>query len=935
LGSYAGHSSTGNRNIFLGNNAGYFETGSDKLFIDNSDTSSPLIYGEFDNDIVRINSTLQIGDPSGTGYAFPIGRGTTGQILTTQGNGTTSWVSSTGTGSQKIDDLSDAKSDNDGSNNGSSIFFGVDAGSSDNSSDNQNVGLGFEALKDNTSGKNNSANGYQALMDNSIGNDNTAIGYRALNNNTNGAMNVALGHTALSANRNDSCSVAVGYGAMQMAYFTTGGQGKKTANTAIGYYALRGSSWPPFNSGQFNTSIGFESLLNNSRGDHNTGIGNKVLHANTEGDDNTANGNMSLYSNTVGNNNTAIGSEVLSTNVAGSNATAIGYNAMKYVDNTSTEYSIESVSVGYEALRGSTTASNNTGRDNTAIGYQTLKPNTTGSWNTAAGHQVLVSNTEGTSNSAFGNGAMYSNITGNENIAFGLGSLYSNQAGSSGTAIGCRAMQFFNNSTTAFTNYNVALGYEALRGQFLNADNNTGNKNTAIGYQSLWVNTTGDDNTVVGHEALKSNTTGNRNTVLGYNSGNGIVTGNNNTIIGAQVTGLSSDLDNNIIIADGEGHQRIRVTENGYVGIGTSTAEAKLHVYHAGTAEPITVFEATDDVSLLINGQGGESYIEFQNDNTTTTHSWKMGMNDENRLDIQYGQANSMNSNTLGISVLTDGRVGVGTNTPASSAVLEVNSSTKGFLPPRMTTSQINAINSPVEGLIIYDTDRHRMYYYNGTLWKTMAEDWSCGDQIADADDNAYSTIQLGTQCWMAENLNVGTMINTISYQTNNSSVERYCYNNEVANCDTMGGLYNWDEMMQYVTTEGAQGICPSGWHIPSDDEFKTLEMHLGLSQAQADGTAYRGTNEGSKLAGNASLWTDGILEIESHFGSSGFNALPGGYKQLNNVTRDHWDEGYFWTSTESLSSFAWFRSLNYNVTQSYRYYEQRQLSYSVRCVKD
>ena len=80
----------------------------------------------------------------------------------------------------------------------------------------------------------------------------------------------------------------------------------------------------------------------------------------------------------------------------------------------------------------------------------------------------------------------------------------------------------------------------------------------------------------------------------------------------------------------------------------------------------------------------------------------------------------------------------------------------------------------------------------------------------------------------MAENLNVGTRINGSGSQTNNSTIEKYCYDDNEANCTTYGGLYQWDESMQYSTMPGVQGICPTGWHLPTDAEWTTLTTYLG-----------------------------------------------------------------------------------------------------------
>ncbi|MCK5838660.1 MAG: hypothetical protein KAG99_02370, partial [Bacteroidales bacterium] len=111
-----------------------------------------------------------------------------------------------------------------------------------------------------------------------------------------------------------------------------------------------------------------------------------------------------------------------------------------------------------------------------------------------------------------------------------------------------------------------------------------------------------------------------------------------------------------------------------------------------------------------------------------------------------------------------------------------------------------------------------------GNISKVMGVDISilpdaCNNETSMLyEGQTYSIVAIGTQCWMAENLNVGTRIDGVDEQTDNPTLEKYCYNDLESNCDIYGGLYQWNEMMQYVTTEGAQGICPSGWHIPTDE---------------------------------------------------------------------------------------------------------------------
>ena len=211
-------------------------------------------------------------------------------------------------------------------------------------------------------------------------------------------------------------------------------------------------------------------------------------------------------------------------------------------------------------------------------------------------------------------------------------------------------------------------------------------------------------------------------------------------------------------------------------------------------------------------------------------------------------------------------------------------------------------------------------------------------ESMTDLDGNIYQTIRIGNQVWMAENLKVthyrdGTLITQISTSTAwlNLSTEAYCiYNNNASNeVDTYGALYNW-----YAATD-SRHIAPEGWHVPTDDEWKELEMALGMSQSEADDTGWRGTNEGSKLAGIADLWNNGALENNSAFGSSGFTALPGGYRSSYGYYDYLGNFGYFWSATESSSTNAWYRLLYYYFSDVSRYDYDKRHGFSVRCVRD
>ena len=199
-------------------------------------------------------------------------------------------------------------------------------------------------------------------------------------------------------------------------------------------------------------------------------------------------------------------------------------------------------------------------------------------------------------------------------------------------------------------------------------------------------------------------------------------------------------------------------------------------------------------------------------------------------------------------------------------------------------------------------------------------------------DNQVYATIQIGTQCWMAENLNIGTMINGSVQQTNNSTIEKYCYDNSTVNCETYGGLYYWDEMMEYSTTPGTQGICPPGWHMPTNEEWKTMEMQLGMTQAQADATGYRGTDEGGKLKETGTIhWNSPNTGATN---SSGFTSIPGGFHYPGGNFGSIGIGSYFWDSS-SIGADASRRSIGFDSQQIYQSFISKQYGLNIRCLKD
>ena len=193
-----------------------------------------------------------------------------------------------------------------------------------------------------------------------------------------------------------------------------------------------------------------------------------------------------------------------------------------------------------------------------------------------------------------------------------------------------------------------------------------------------------------------------------------------------------------------------------------------------------------------------------------------------------------------------------------------------------------------------------------------------CGDTLTDTRDfQRYPTVRIGTQCWMARNLNVGDMILGLSSPSNNGSIEKYCYVNNTANCTEYGGLYQWGEMMNYSTLEGAQGICPTGWHIPASSEWLVLANFLG----------------GTTLAGGA-MKEPGIAHWQSPntgaTNSSGFTALPGGRRESKGGFNFINAEVNYWSSSSYIAY-----TLYYNTTQIQTQSTVSSLGYTIRCVMD
>lgn len=245
----------------------------------------------------------------------------------------------------------------------------------------------------------------------------------------------------------------------------------------------------------------------------------------------------------------------------------------------------------------------------------------------------------------------------------------------------------------------------------------------------------------------------------------------------------------------------------------------------------------------------------------------------------------------------------------------------------------------------------------SGVIAMSSSGLFTCGNPISDSQGNSYSTVQIGGQCWMKQNLNIGTAIAGTSDPSNDSVIEKYCYSDSSANCVTYGGLYTWTEAMAlpaacYNTNCSAQiqtphrGICPEGWHIPTDTDFNTMEMAtvrvVGSTATQftCDIINYdwkrcaddNGTNQGGTKGAGKSLRAspngDDLVGFSALY--PGYRTAAGSFANLANSTD-------FWLATQFSNANARNRGLFSSWTTINRPSGgvSKLTGYSVRCVKD
>ncbi len=200
--------------------------------------------------------------------------------------------------------------------------------------------------------------------------------------------------------------------------------------------------------------------------------------------------------------------------------------------------------------------------------------------------------------------------------------------------------------------------------------------------------------------------------------------------------------------------------------------------------------------------------------------------------------------------------------------------------------------------------------------------------ECTDADGNNYSIIQKGKQTWMAENLRVGVRINGNQDQLNNGVIEKYCYDDNPENCNIYGGLYQWQEMMQYTVAPGKQGICPMNWHLPTNGEWSALASNFGGPDLAGGKLKSTGT-----LEDGTGLWHTPNAGATNE---GGFTAIPGGYRSYDGLFTNLGNNGWWWSSSVSYFWGPWERGMDYLIGSIHSGYYYNEISgFSVRCIWD
>jgi hypothetical protein len=540
---------------------------------------------------------------------------------------------------------------------GFNTFIGTNAGLF-NTIGGSNTYIGTSAGQSNTTGSLNSFLGTNAGINNTTGSSNTFIGLGSGTNNTTGGNNTFVGRSAGQAN-------------------TTGGN-----NDAFGIFALSVNT-----TGFQNTAFGNFSLASNTTGFYNSASGQGALQANTTGSYNTALGYVALNNNTTGTSNTAIGTEAgrfitggVTANTNGNNSIFIGTNTKAAADGQANQIVIGNGTTG---LGSNTTIIGTTATTLTALYGDLLLGTTTPSTATI----LTVSGTE-TASSAVARGGLINTTlvaSANGDALVGLDI----------------APTFTNGAFTGVTNYALRVANSL----FINGSPAILTMGTNNLSNSSIVANGPIDISAQGVSVFNATTLGTRVFSRGTATANGVSLG----LASTDYLRVVPTTGNVLIQAGGTFTDAgFRLDVQGTARVQGNSATGILNVTNQNTSIGISM------ANLLASGATGDTYFSIGralslNNCALVGHSTVGGGN--YAFITVYGRPAS------DFAVTSTGSIGIGTSLTNTSARLQIDSTTQGFLPPRMTTVQKLAIGTPAAGLMVYDTTLNQMSYFNGTIW--------------------------------------------------------------------------------------------------------------------------------------------------------------------------------------------------------------------------
>ena len=361
------------------------------------------------------------------------------------------------------------------------------------------------------------------------------------------------------------------------------------------------------------------------------------------------------------------------------------------------------------------------------------------------------------------------------------------------------------------------------------------------------------------------------------------------------------------------------------VGIGSIGKEEQQFQLFPGYPNPvrdqtvISVYLPTKGaMNLVVSDVRGRTIVNLGQNLDEGTHSFSFRPGDE-RI---YFLTASLNGITQSIKILTEG--------PTGGKTCKLEYIGPDHKNPALKQSQLKAGLVVQESGILDTPGNDTAYTFQ------FATNIPCpGTPTVTYEGQVYNTIQIFSQCWLKENLNIGTMIPGSQNQTNNGIMEKYCYDNNPDSCTKYGGLYQWNEMMQYTTHQGTQGLCPPGWHLPSDEDWKVLEgavdSQYGIGNPQWDiSSDGRGYDAGTNLKTTSGWYANG-----NGTDLFGFSGLPGGYRYYDGSFTFVGYYGFWWTSTEYFLQYAWYRYLVCYHPIVGRVGGLKEFGFSARCLRD